>query len=761
MNARHSPILRSGSNPIWSLGWVLVFWLAFGVGMVRLEAALQFDVFLGYGSQPTGYDGQVREAGWFSMGCEVYNDGAGFDAVVEVRSRSGSGEDIRRVELELPSGTRKRFSIPVFSAGRGGTWDVRLLDSRGRERAKHEGLRPRVVLWEGFLMGAVSRTYAAAPRFPDLGNDGNRQDLQPVVARMQVEMLPDQVVGYEGMDAVYLSSERALEMEQPQVDALLAWVEGGGHLVLVVEQAADVNATPWLRRLVPAQLGEAVPVRAKGALQRWLTSEAPVSLLSSGEEGRRLLPSGGGNPQGVEKYRYTVGGAGLTGRRSAVNPFIRLEPDLAVDESDFLVVGARLRDGARARLGVDGRPWIFEALRGRGYLTVLLFSPDREPFRGWKQRDWFWVKLLDLPWSWFDAGQFYTYGGESVDGVYGLMIDSRQVQKLPVKWLLILLVVYLLVIGPVDQIVLKRLNRQMLTWLTFPAYVVLFSLLIYYIGYRLRAGETEWNELHVVDLVDRVDGTGMRGRTYASLYSPVNERYSLASDVADSTLRGEYTGSYGGGRSSAELVLNQRDGGFDAEVFVPVWTSQLLVWEWSQLGEVPVGVSMVMEGGQLRLAVTNNLARRLEGVAVVQGDRYTLFEGVEAGGVMSRQLSPGSGLPMTEMVFAEAQQFQFRVSQRQHAFGSTSQQWLDLDLENLLVTSFLGLGRDVSPDSQRQFTAPWGVDLSEGLGADRVVVLAWVKDYGAVASLRRFESSRVHEATLFRWVIPVGLPVVP
>jgi hypothetical protein len=63
MNARHSPILRSGSNPIWSLGWVLVFWLAFGVGMVRLEAALQFDVFLGYGSQPTGYDGQVRGAG--------------------------------------------------------------------------------------------------------------------------------------------------------------------------------------------------------------------------------------------------------------------------------------------------------------------------------------------------------------------------------------------------------------------------------------------------------------------------------------------------------------------------------------------------------------------------------------------------------------------------------------------------------------------------------------------------------------------------
>jgi hypothetical protein len=40
----------------------------------------------------------------------------------------------------------------------------------------------------------------------------------------------------------------------------------------------------------------------------------------------------------------------------------------------------------------------------------------------------------------------------------------------------------------VDQYCLKRLNKQMLTWVTFPVYVALFSLLIYYIGYRLRAG---------------------------------------------------------------------------------------------------------------------------------------------------------------------------------------------------------------------------------------------------------------------------------
>ena len=48
------------------------------------------------------------------------------------------------------------------------------------------------------------------------------------------------------------------------------------------------------------------------------------------------------------------------------------------------------------------------------------------------------------------------------------MIDSKQVRKLPVEWLLLLLIVYLVVIGPLDQYWLKRIKRPMLTWITFP-----------------------------------------------------------------------------------------------------------------------------------------------------------------------------------------------------------------------------------------------------------------------------------------------------
>lgn len=741
----------------------LRLWLAACLGLNLIAAGaradLQFDVFLGYGSQPTGTDGVVREAGWFSVGCEVFNDGPGFDAVVEVVSADGGTDQSRSLALELPTNTRKRFVVPVFAASRGGTWDVRLRDTRGKVRAEHTGLRPRPLLWEGFLMGAVPRSYAGAPRLPKLEGPGNRTELQPEVVRIPVELVPDNPIALEGLDALYLSSEKALELKEPQVEALLSWLHGGGHLVLAVEQPADVNATPWLRALVPAALGESTPVESGGALQRWLLAAESASA----SEARPPVNRRGNAPnwQGVERYQFPMASGSLVGRWPAPNPYAAVPPDSAVDTNDFLVISARLREAATVRLEVDGRPWILSSQPGRGNLTVILFSPEREPFRSWQNRDWFWARLLDLPWSWFDTNQRYAYGGTSIDGVYGLMIDSRQVQKLPVKWLLLLLVVYLIVIGPLDQFILKKLNRQMLTWVTFPGYVVLFSLLIYYIGYRLRAGETEWNELHVVDLVPRVSGADLRGRTYASIYSPVNARYALSSELPLSTLRGEFLGAMSGGRESARLDLQLRDSGFDAEVFVPVWTSQLLVWEWAETGATPLEVSMVPKGTRVEVTVANRLPVPLDNIRVVWKRQVYDLGDCAAGQNKVVPILPGSGQPLDEAVLQLAPAFAQGAQMRQRAFGSSGAQWLDLTAENLLAVSWLGLPQSLNTGGQRQFVAPAGSEVTPLFSRDQAFVLAWVREFSPVSSLRRFTAVRSEQNTVFRLALPLGTTPKP
>jgi len=100
-------------------------------GAEALRGAPQFDVFL-------GYDGIVPEGSWFPVACEIKNDGPSFMGVVEVSS-AGYGQrqgQVQQVLVELPTGTLKRLFIPVFSSSRAwSSWDVKLLDERGRVRA--------------------------------------------------------------------------------------------------------------------------------------------------------------------------------------------------------------------------------------------------------------------------------------------------------------------------------------------------------------------------------------------------------------------------------------------------------------------------------------------------------------------------------------------------------------------------------------------------------------------------------------------------
>src|SRR6185503_7366359 len=241
----------------------------------------------------------------------------------------------------------------------------------------------------------------------------------------------------------------------------------------------------------------------------------------------------------------------------------------------------------------------------------------------WKNRNWMWAKLANVPREWLAS---INTGGMStmpLDGVFGAMVDSKQIRKLPVGWLLLLLLAYLIVIGPLDQYWLKKINRQMLTWITFPTYVVLFSLLIYFIGYKLRSGEMEWNELHVVDVTPHGDRSDLRGRVYCSAYSPANARYAVSSDSGYSTLRGEV--GQGGAQEVSKAAVEQRGNGFAAQLTVPVWTSQLFVNDWWKQSSTPLNFRVTQRGDRYDVQIENPLGKKIpQARLIVDGRLYEL-----------------------------------------------------------------------------------------------------------------------------------------
>lgn len=737
------PSCRRGAGRLPALACALGWLLAGGVGA---RAELQFDVFVGYGSSGAG-DGYVREGGWFPVACEVFNDGPGFEAVFELSSRQLGGGQVRRLALELPTNTRKRFSFPMFAGARYTSWEARLLDAKGRVQARREELRTRELGWETYLLGALGGSPGGQPTFPRAGH--NRAEQQPTVARLTLEQFPENPIALESLNAIYLNSARAPELRVAQAQALVAWVLGGGRLIVAPDQLADLTGTPWLADLLPVEWGELAPTRAGAELHQWVVTGSRLTLAAPapGVPG----PAGPGSVA-PNRPRPTVP------PRPAVNPYEQLQPDAAFAGAELPVFHARVRAG-EVRLAAADRPLVVTAPRGRGQVTLLTFNPEREPFRSWAHRAWFWARLCELPGEWFAEQARNWYGGWSLDAVYGAMIETRQIRKLPVGWLLALLAVYLGVIGPFDRWFLKKINRQMLTWLTFPAYVVLFSLLIYYLGYRLRAGETEWSELHVVDVLPQGEQALLRGRTYASIYSPANVRYRLGSELPSATLRSEFLGPAAGGQESARTEAVLRPTGFEAGVAVPVWSSLLLVSDWQTAVASPLLATPGRNAaGRATVTLQNRLPRALADVVLVADQRVYPVGELAAGARREVELNPALGRHLTDLVGPLFPRFHQAAQRRQRAFGGGAAEFLEPTTETLLGATFVSraaAATGLTAAGTRSFVYPAGLELSEVLQRGQGVVLARDPEHAPPGgSLARFKAPRTSRLTWWRLAVP-------
>jgi hypothetical protein len=715
--------------------------LAFSViiifpGVAR--ATLQFDVFL-------GYDGVVPEACWFPVVCEIKNDGASFTGTIEITSGGLKEGQTRQSIVELPTGTLKRVVVPVFCSGRGyNSWDVELLDEHGRKRAEQTGLRPnKQTAAHTPVVGALARTAGGVPVIQKIKSP--QTELQPTSARMAPAIFPDNPLVLEGMRTIYLNSEAASELKLNQVNALLAWLESGGHLIVAVEQIADVTAARWLKDIFPCDLTGVQPLSRHTEIQQWVKN----AVVPANADELLSYPStpyyGGGNAPRSSSVSSVAGS----------QPFLDLTDDFTFETTPLQVATTTSR-GGNVIVSSDNKPIIVESNHGRGKVTALLFSPEREPMRSWKNLPAFWARVIEAPMAWYVVSDYNNpMGGLSSDGIFGAMLDTRQVHKLPIEWLLLLLLIYLVVIGPFDQMWLKRIGRPMLTWITFPCYVVLFSLLIYFIGYKLRAGESEWNELHLVDVTLQSDHADLRGRTYASVYSPSNQRYLLSNQQKYATLRGEFASSWGGaGQSSQRATVTQNGDNFGAEVFIPVWTSQLFVSDWWNSGGMPFDVSVTGQGDSWQVKVQNRTQQKITGAQLAVEDTILTLGDIGAGETKTFTPSRTQGSPIKDFVTRHGSSFTAAVQSRQGAFGASEAGRLS-DLQNASVAASF-LTRLSSKDNYLgRFVCTPGLDLTPAVEEGNAVFLAWAGDYAPVKPMNQFTPKRSHKDTLWRVTVPL------
>jgi hypothetical protein len=221
--------------------------------------------------------------------------------------------------------------------------------------------------------------------------------------------------------------------------------------------------------------------------------------------------------------------------------------------SETTISSGVLREDARALVQAeDGTP--ITTMRSIGSGRVILVGADlaAEPYRGWDGSTRLWARLLPG-----DALEEWFGGRPDIEGSAAAMAQALtnlpELEIPPAELLLAVIAGYIVLIGPVSYLVLRRLDRRELAWVTAPALVVLFTATSFGIGLALKGSDVIVNQIALIRTA--AGGSAATVETYAGVFSPTREAYDLRVDA--DALMARVDSSFGDGAERSGGVSEQ------------------------------------------------------------------------------------------------------------------------------------------------------------------------------------------------------------
>jgi hypothetical protein len=180
--------------------------------------------------------------------------------------------------------------------------------------------------------------------------------------------------------------------------------------------------------------------------------------------------------------------------------------------------------------GAQQSPAVLRGAVGLGRVIFVPFDLDQPPFVTWPDRPRLLGKLLDvtLDSTGGDEDSLSEREGNrrashDLSGQLSDALDRFQnVRLVPFYWIAGLMALYIVLVGPADFWLLRRVQRSHWTWFTSAAIMLGFLALSYLLTILWKGNEFRVNLVSVVD-ADLTSGM-IRGTTWAHLFSPRTQR---------------------------------------------------------------------------------------------------------------------------------------------------------------------------------------------------------------------------------------------
>jgi len=507
------------------------------------------------------FGGNYDSAQWVPITVALANDGAGASGEI-IAEIPGASPPLRFSQrIELPTRSQKVVTLYTQIPSRVGTVSVHF--DAGNERVDAPPMTLRELKSGQGLVGVIvdDAVLGAEITRAVVGSYGS-STFEAIT--ITPDEIPSNTFGLGSFSALIVGDASTGRWSAEQRAAVADWVARGGQLVA----AGGPN---WRKTL--EGLGELPPLRP--------TDSRTVAGLTG------LAASGSAN--------------GPTGQA-------------VVATGDLLAGATRLADQ-------DGAPLVAARNWGRGTVTSLAFDPGTSALGGWSGAGSFWQRLaLDTP---HPVGLQEPFDGSSgASNQIASVLRDIPGLALPPTWLLgLILLAFIIAIGPVNYLILRAVDRRELAWVTIPLVTILFAGTIYLVGATTKGRSIVLNTASVVRI-----SPGVRSAEVVAFYG----LFTPTRGIRDVALSGESLvqpfsrrGLGDNDELGSDVRFEQGTGSAVRGASFAQWTQRTIAAQ-GRIDPVPVAakVELRWDGQKVVGTVTNTSSAAIEDMLLLHNNAY-------------------------------------------------------------------------------------------------------------------------------------------
>jgi hypothetical protein len=552
-------------------------------------------------SAAVGYGDQYSNDAWTPVRISLHNHtSSDIRGTVEIPDNdSGTNygppqqyRSVYQTSVVLPAGSTKRVTLYLPMGSINGQVAVRF---RGSGVSVQHTYWPQAFDPSIFVIGTLTDDTATTAWVRSLPASSSTAtvNLGPTPAA-GLDPVPDVLSTF---DTIVLTNLDASRLDRDQLSALTTYVRNGGSLILI--------GGPNGQSIVHSLPGALVPGTPAGT--------TTVSSLSG------LSALGYGSPH---------------------------------RGSDVISVLTHPRGTVLA--SQNGTPLVVRMPLGQGNVVYLAFDPQDSPVAGWQGRPGLMNRIVGManPYG-LDRGALSSNGGSPINPLmmkFGGSAIAAELANIPqaalpsIVLFLALAVLYILLIGPLNFLVLRRLRRREMMWVTLPLLGVLCVATTFGVAFRLKGNAVFVNGVSVIQL----DG-GDPARpvsAYMSLFAPVRGDYHLS--YAGTGLTTTVPTSWYNNPSGSRPIGYRFQEGGDPAVTLPsmsMWTMRNVEVDSSVSIPGSVQSDLTVDGkGYIVGTVHNGTALPLLHPTLFAGQGFERLADIPAGGTAGVHVKPSGDI---------------------------------------------------------------------------------------------------------------------